>query len=112
MPRFASRACRLGGILSVLCIGAVPLSFAASHTGPFPNPLAPNPSVAWMTGSSGFSPPASGAGPVGQDPAYPRVSNEEFRDTGRQATFPMADLNSPILQPWAKEELRKRNALV
>jgi len=57
-------------------------------------------------------PPPSGAGPVGQDPAHPFVSNEEFRDTGRQATFPVADLNNPILQPWVKEELRKRNALV
>ncbi|HEX3485261.1 MAG TPA: hypothetical protein VHT51_09385, partial [Micropepsaceae bacterium] len=65
-----------------------------------------------MTGSAGFIPPPSGAGPVGPDPAYPRVSNEEFRDTGRQPTVPIADLNSPILQPWAKEELRKRNELV
>jgi hypothetical protein len=57
-------------------------------------------------------PPPSGAGPVMQNPAYPHVSNEEFRDTGRQPTLPVADLNNPILQPWVKEELRKRNELV
>jgi hypothetical protein len=110
MRKFASKACQLGGILSILCVGAAPSS--AADAASFPNAFAPNPSVAWITRSTAFMPPPSGAGPVGQDPAYPHVSNEEFRDTGRQPTLPMADLNSPILQPWVKEELRKRNELV
>ncbi len=105
MRKFASTACRVAGVLSLLLL-------PAAGTAPFPNAFAPNAGVAWIAHATAYAPPVSGAGPVGQDPAYPHVSNDEFRDTGRQATFPMADLNSPILQPWVKEELRKRNALV
>ena len=43
------------------------------------------------------------------DPRYPFVSNQESARTGKRSTFHIADLNNPILQPWAKEELRKRN---
>jgi hypothetical protein len=107
MPKFASKVC---GILGILCIGAAPLS--AAGVVPFPNAFAPNPGVAWITRSTAFMPPPSGAGPIGQDPTHPFVSNEEFRDTGRQPTLPVADLNNPILQPWVKEELRKRNEMV
>jgi hypothetical protein len=46
------------------------------------------------------------------DPSHPGVGNDEFRRTGRQVTMPLADLNNPILQPWAREALRKRNDLV
>jgi hypothetical protein len=44
-----------------------------------------------------------------QDPARPYVSNDEFRVTGRQPTERVADLNNPILQPWARDVGRKRN---
>ena len=47
-----------------------------------------------------------------QDPAHPFVSNDEFRVTGRQPTEQLADLNAPILQPWARDVVRKRNELV
>jgi hypothetical protein len=43
------------------------------------------------------------------DPAHPNISNGVFEATGQQPTFPVADLNNPILQSWVKEELRKRN---
>ena len=116
MARFATKACWVAGVLSLLCVAAGPLSEAgaagADAAVPFPNAFAPNPGVAWLTRSTMFMPPPSGAGPVVQDPARPHVSNEEFRDTGRQPTLPVADLNNPILQPWVKEELRKRNELV
>jgi hypothetical protein len=49
---------------------------------------------------------------VQQDPAHPHVSNDEFRVTGRQPTFPMGDPGSPILQPWARDVIRKRNELI
>src|SRR5205814_8676195 len=32
--------------------------------------------------------------------------------TGRQPTERVADLNNPILQPWAREVVRKRNELI
>jgi hypothetical protein len=47
-----------------------------------------------------------------QDPAHPYVSNDEFRATGRQPTQHLADLNNPILQPWARDVVRKHNELV
>jgi hypothetical protein len=43
--------------------------------------------------------------------AHLRVTNEEFRTTGRQPTLPIADLSEPIFQPWTREELRRHNAV-
>ena len=83
---------------------------ASSQTAP-PN-FAPNPSVGWVAMSGEFTSPPSGPGPVLRDPAHPRVSNDDYRARGAQPTFPMGDLSSPILQPWAREVLRKRNELV
>src|SRR5438067_2982888 len=69
--------------------------------------FAPNPAVGWIALTNEFQPPPSGAGPVRQDPANPRITNDEFRRSGRQPTPALADLASPILQPRAREELRK-----
>src|SRR5258705_9452846 len=77
-----------------------------------PPNVAANPSAGWFSYAREFIPPASGPGPVRQDPAHPHVSNDEFRATGRQPTFPVGDPNSPILQPWAKDAIRKYNELV
>jgi hypothetical protein len=85
------------------------LSFSAQAA---PPEFAPNPSVGWYAYNRLFIPPASGAGPVQQDPAHPYVSNDEFRVTGRQPTAQLADLDNPILQPWARDVVRKRNELV
>src|SRR5215467_1834604 len=73
----------------------------------------PNPAVGWVGSTGGFYlPPESGAGPIRQDPAHPYIGNDEFRTTGRQPTMPFADLSNPILQPWTRNELQKRNELV
>src|SRR3981081_3896735 len=87
------------------------LSFSALAQGAPPD-FAPNASIGWYAYSRQFIPPASGPGPVQQDPARPFVSNDEFRVTGRQPTDQLADLNNPILQPWARDVVRKRNELV
>jgi hypothetical protein len=73
--------------------------------------FAPNPSVAWISLSHGFERLGPGAGPVLEDPTHPRVTNDEFRRTGRQPTMPVADLTNSILPPWTREALRKRNQL-
>src|ERR1700739_4011568 len=87
------------------------LSFSATaHAAP-PN-FAPNRDVGWYAYNRLFIPPASGAGPVQQEPAHPYVSNDEFRVTGRQPTAQLADLNNFILQPWARDVVAKRNQLV
>jgi hypothetical protein len=87
------------------------LSFSAMAQDEPPN-FAPNRNVAWYAYNRLFIPPASGAGPVQQDPAHPYVSNDEFRVTGRQPTDHVADLSSPILQPWARDVVRKHNEAV
>jgi hypothetical protein len=98
-----------------ISVSALVLSglFCAGTTLGAPSPSAPNfspnASVAWVTEQGGFKPTLSGAGPVMQDPAHPAVGNDEFRLTGKQPTFATADLSNPILQPWAREALRKRN---
>jgi hypothetical protein len=95
---------------SMLCLGAI--SFATGAYGASAPEFSPNPAVGWIALQNEFQPPPSGVGPVRQDPAHPRVSNDEYRATGRQPTLPMADLSNPILQPWTREALRKQNALV
>jgi hypothetical protein len=87
------------------------LSFAALAQGAPPD-FAPDASIGWYAYNRIFISPVSGAGPVQQDPAHPYVSNDEFRVTGKQPTEMLADLSNPILQPWAREVIRKRNELV
>jgi hypothetical protein len=94
-------------LASAVC--ASDASLAASGSPPV---FSPNPSVGWIALAGEFIAPASGPGPVRQDPKYPRVTNEDYRATGRQPTLAVADANSPILQPWVQEALRKRNELV
>ena len=86
-------------------------SFTAMAQGAPPN-FAPDASIGWYAYNRQFIPPASGPGPVQQDRARPYVTNDEFRVTGRQPTEQLADLSSPILQPWARDVVRKRNELV
>jgi hypothetical protein len=104
-----------GGILAVLILAEA--AFAAQGTASPPN-FAPSGDVGWIAFRGGFIRPPSGPGPVSDDPAHPFVAGEvpdpyvpdPVKYTGPvQPTFPIADLNSPILQPWAKEELRKHN---
>jgi hypothetical protein len=97
------------GILAGVVCSAGSFSFSAMAE---PPNFALNPSIGWYAYNRLFIPPASGAGPVQQDPAHPYVSNDEFRVTGRQPTQHVADLNNPILQPWARDVVRKRNELV
>ena len=92
-----------------LCVAAAALSTVA-HAASVPD-FAPHPAVGWIPLYSEFRPPPSGPGPVLQDPAHPRVTNAEFRRTGRQPTQPIADLSNPILQPWVRDEQRRHNAL-
>ena len=94
---FATLACGLGAV-------------EASASDP-PN-FAPNPSVSWVAVQGGFKPPRSGAGPVQDDPKHPTITNDDYRISGTPPTFPIADLSNPILQPWVREVLRKRNETV
>ncbi len=102
---------RLGSICvaaGLLCVVAA----AWGADGPATPDFAPAANVGWIAVGTEFLPPSSGPGPVMFDPAHPRVSNAEAAATGKQPTFHIGDVNSPILQPWAKEEIRKRDAFI
>ncbi len=81
---------------------------SAAEKPPIPQ-FAPNASVGWVAFAPAWIAPQAGPGPVRDDPAHPRIGNDEFRAQGAQPTFPMPDLNSPILQPWVREQLRLRS---
>src|SRR3989440_8145558 len=100
-----------GFLAGVVCL-AGSFSVSATAAGASRPNLAPNPSAGWFAYSREFIPPASGAGPVRQHPAYPHVTNDEFRLTGKQPTFAIGDPDNPILQPWARDAIRKRNELL
>jgi len=105
-----SRTVRISaGILGagLLALGPAPAAPAASTPD-----FAPNPSVGWVAVSGEFQAPPSGPGPVRRDPAHPRVTNDDLRARGAQPTFAMGDVNSPILQPWARDVIKTRNELV
>jgi hypothetical protein len=74
-----------------------------------PPDFAPDPGVSWLAEQGGLKPPDNGAGPVRDDPAHPTISNDQFRLTGKQPTFPVADLRNPVLQPWVRDVLREHN---
>ena len=102
-----------GSFTAGVLAGAIGLAGSLSLAmaqGASPPDFAPNPSAGWFAYNREFIPPASGPGPVVNDPAHPHVSNDEFRATGKQPTTSVADLDNPILQPWAREKIRERNA--
>jgi hypothetical protein len=100
LPQFILASLLCSGATSALAASAIPTGFA------------PNPNVGWISVVSEWAPPPSGPGPIAEDPDHPHVTNEEFRRTGRQPTIAVGDPNSAILQPWAKEQLRKHNEIV
>jgi len=95
----------------MLCTAAVLLATTINAAPAQAPDFAPNPSVGWIAMYNEFQSPPSGAGPVRHDPANPRVTNDEYRRTGRQPTLAIADLSNPILQPWTRDALRKHNEL-
>jgi hypothetical protein len=99
------------GSLALTVYLSAATGFPAMAAGAPPN-FAPSADIGWYAYNRIFIAPENGPGPVMQDPGRPYVTNDEFRVTGRQPTERVADLNSPILQPWAREVLRKRNEII
>jgi hypothetical protein len=76
-------------------------------------PKEPNYAIARLFND--FGNPATGLGPVSDDPAHPYVNNEVARQMRIQPTYRVADLNNAAarnLMPWAREALRTQNELV
>jgi hypothetical protein len=85
----------------------------AAETRSIPN-FATDSRTGWVKtpGSDEFIQPASGPGPIQDDPSMPYVSNGHPGDGGDpdgQETVKIADLTNPTLQPWAREQMRKAN---
>src|SRR5436190_9054653 len=102
MSRFGGMGAIAGGFLFTAVA-----AFAAQYASP-PD-FAPNPSVGWVAGGARYLAPPSGAGPVGPARGRRQSANNEVRETGAQALFAIADLDAPILQTWAREQMKKRN---
>ncbi len=97
----------------LLCLSTVSAPGAGSE-GPRIPDFASSSNTGWIAAGFGFGTdfvqPASGPGPVTNDPRYPYVTNAAAAATGKQPTFRVADLTNPILQPWAIDQMRKTNA--
>jgi hypothetical protein len=100
--------------LSAVCLALVVASPAlAAENRSIPN-FAADSRTGWIKtpGSDEFIQPPSGPGPVQDDPTMPYVSNGHPGDGGDpngQETVKIADVTNPILQPWAREQMRKAN---
>jgi len=112
----------LRGLLAFLVCGSAILVARplAGQQAPGQPVFSPAPNVGWISYGPEFIPAPSGPQPVTFDPAHPFINNAiEYnvarpgtKDESQQPTFAVADLTNPILQPWAREELRKLNERV
>jgi hypothetical protein len=94
--------------LAAILIGLVCAASAPALAGDVPD-LAGGNNTAWFVFNDEFQPPPSGPGPVTFDKRFPYVDNAAARRAGVQPTYRIADLSNPILQPWAREQMRKAN---
>ncbi len=110
MPTFASTAKLLAaGVLTGFTCAALTGAAAAQEKAPRPDFSSGN--AGWLTFNVDFSIVPGGSSPIRNDPAHPRVSNQEAATTGKQPTYFIADLsNSTVLKPWVVERMKKDNA--
>jgi hypothetical protein len=118
MSKFACACVTVG----LLCAGAALAADANKSSRPVPDFSSngvswagfvqpPKPDAAVARTFNDFSLPASGLGPVTDDPAHPYINNELARETKQQPTYRVANLNNPNLKPWVIDALRKQNEL-
>jgi hypothetical protein len=112
MSIFASTAKWLaGGVLTGFAATAL-VAAAAAQPQPSPPDFSSG-NAGWLTFFADFSIVPGGTGPLRNDPAHPRVSNQEAAATGKQPNYFIADLsNNTVLKPWVVERMKKDNAEV
>jgi hypothetical protein len=112
MPTFASTAKLLAaGVLTGFTCAALTGAAAAQEKAPRPDFSSGN--AGWLTFNVDFSIVPGGSSPIRNDPAHPRVSNQEAATTGKQPNYFIADLSgNTILKPWVVERMKKDNAEV
>jgi hypothetical protein len=101
----------LAALSIVAYVGAAVTLLPASAADTAPD-FAPDSGTAWVSRGQDFLAPSDGPGPVMADPKRPRITNDDLRAGLGTPTRAIADLSNPILQPWAREEVKKRNDLV
>jgi hypothetical protein len=89
------------GLLAGFAGGNTPAPTAGGETAGIPD-FAADPGVSWSLEGrlDDLLSPASGPGPVSFDPAHPFHPGTDYR---------VADLGNPILQPWARAQMKKAN---
>jgi hypothetical protein len=111
MPKLPSPANMLSAALAGFACGIFSATALAVEKPSPPDFSSGN--AGWLTFNVDFSVVPGGVSPMRNDPAYPRVSNQEATRTGKQPTFFIADLsNNTLLQPWVVERMKKDNAEV
>ena len=112
MSTFDSSAALLAGRVLTGVIFVALTAGAAAQQKASPPDFSSN-RVGWLTFNVDFSIVPGGTSPLRNDPAHPRVSNQEAARTGKQPTYFIADLTSaPVLKPWVVERMKKDNAEV
>jgi len=91
----AGLACMLGAISTGASAQGRAPDFSSNHAG-------------WVATSNDFIATGDAHKPVTFDPAYPYVPN----NTGKQATYRIADLADSNLKAWARERMRRENEAV
>ena len=105
-------------IAGILAAGIVGWPAVGEEGTAIPN-FSPDSRIGWIAGDPNGptpigddflpQPPGAGPGPVMADKDHPYIDNRVAREKRLQATNRVADLSNPILQPWAREQLRKLN---
>jgi hypothetical protein len=65
--------------------------------------------AAWIFGLGDYIAIPGEPSPTRNDPGHRYVSNNEFRASGAQPTYRIADLSNPNIKPWAKEIMKREN---
>jgi hypothetical protein len=108
MPDFNSRISLVAvGGLTALIWTATDLKLAAEQGASIPDFSSSD--AAWVFGLGDYLAIPGEPSPTRNDPAHPYVSNNEFRASGAQPTYRIADLGNPNIKPWAKEVMRQEN---
>jgi len=104
------RATLMASAAAIGCVVAGSLALNTVAAEAIPN-FQPDAATGWVVDRANLDdllPTGSGPGPVTFDKAHPYIPNGA-RGGSRQPTYRVADLSNPILQPWAKEQMKKTN---
>jgi hypothetical protein len=96
----------IGSTAVLLVAGALLYPAFAEQRASVPN-FAPDSTTAWVPdrpAGGEFLRPPRGPGPVVSEKGHPYTPNGQS-----QSTFRVADLNNPILKPWAIAQMKKAN---